>query len=409
MIRFKSFISEASASDATNMEKYIVIAYNGGFENEKSNKYGVSKAEYSKFKDVAEAIAKDIKRKTKAPKGSMVHFGSGRGKLSPDWLGTNATPKTDLYSTAGAHISLKQAGASQLMSGFREETISTFNAAVKLMGDDAPAETANIVAMIEPVLKNVMVQGSINNLNTAIETGKILKQQKIKTTSGKDITVKINPTKYKKEIKEFLAWKAQMQELSPKITAFFENNQKFKEWFCFEAATGTIKFSDDISKANWVTEFDPAGETSQVNSLIESNGPSPYIKKLASHTKIRISAKTNSGSKVDATGIGQTGGVLRAGVEKITKKAAAAMGITLESMINESYDNFFNVLSESNELLTEVDFFNKVKEWIVTTFDNLITKIKELAEAGINAVLEFLGWEVDAVLPTGDVNMFFTV
>jgi len=57
-------------------------------------------------------IAKDIKSETNAPANSMIHFGSGVGKLNPKWLGSNGTPKTDLYSTS--NIPQIKQGASNL-------------------------------------------------------------------------------------------------------------------------------------------------------------------------------------------------------------------------------------------------------------------------------------------------------
>ena len=59
---------------------------------------------YNEYADVVEKIANDIRDKTGASENSMIHFGSGAGKLNPKWRGTNNTPKTDLYSTDGINI-----------------------------------------------------------------------------------------------------------------------------------------------------------------------------------------------------------------------------------------------------------------------------------------------------------------
>ena len=134
---------------ATEFEKYIVIAYNGGFQKARDT-YGVEEENYNEEKEIAENIANDIRRKTKSPSGSMIHFGKGRGKMISWWEG-NPTPKTDLYSTAGINISLKQKGGSQLMSGLVGETRSTFKAGQIYMDKYAPKEIDYLITELEKV------------------------------------------------------------------------------------------------------------------------------------------------------------------------------------------------------------------------------------------------------------------
>ena len=93
----------------------------------------------------------------------MIHFGKGSGAMV-DWWKGNATPKTDLYSTDGINISLKQRGGSQLMSGLHDETKSTFRAATEYMDDNAPKEVEQLVNSLGKVLKNIEVQGNINSI-----------------------------------------------------------------------------------------------------------------------------------------------------------------------------------------------------------------------------------------------------
>ncbi len=102
---FKQLTEASSKVSATDMEAVIVVAYNGGFEKAKDT-FGLKQSTYDMGKDIAVGIVNDIRTKTKASVNSMVHFGSGSGKLNPKWLGSNGTPKTDLYSTDGINISL---------------------------------------------------------------------------------------------------------------------------------------------------------------------------------------------------------------------------------------------------------------------------------------------------------------
>ena len=121
MKSFKQYLAEGgSTAGATEMEAHIVISYNGGYKRAPDT-YDITPESWEASKHISQAIAKDIKNKTKAPSGSMIHFGKGNGTMIGWWKG-KATPKTDLYATNGTNISLKQRGGSQLMSGLLDET-----------------------------------------------------------------------------------------------------------------------------------------------------------------------------------------------------------------------------------------------------------------------------------------------
>lgn len=440
MLDFKKFIelNEADSSAATNMEKYIVIAYNGGSEQELKNQ-GVKAEEYTEYKEVAEKIAKDIRAKTKASPGSMVHFGKGTGNMI-DWWKGKATPKTDLYSTEGVNISLKQKGGSQLMSGLADETRSTFKAATVLMGKNSPKKLNELLKELEQVMTSVIVPGNINTIAKAISSKNVPKEIIAATGSGKEKIVKIvnkkpsdNKTKndnvfyvttdeYEQSMNELVDWKKAMKQITPKITKFFENNLEFKEWFTFEAATGYLKFNpDNRAKANWVVSFDPkTGSNNMIQRLDNGEGkPSAYLKEVAKRSDIRIAPKTATGSKVDSGGRSKTDSSFRMGLspkeEKIVANLFNSYDQPKKPMIQEHIEYRINQFVKQSLILTEDSILKTISDWAKTVkdwFNKLLTEvlniIKHLASRGLEYLIEFFGFEPKTVDVSGDIEMFFS-
>lgn len=396
MKTFKNYLSEAATAGATEMEQHIVIAFNGGYEKAPDT-FGVKKEKYEAAREVAENIAADVRRQTKAPPNSLIHFGKGTGKMV-DWWEGNPTPKTDLYSSNGkVNISLKQKGGSQVMSGLAGETRSTFKAAVNYMGENAPKEIDKLVADLEPVLKKITVQGNINNMAAAIKTKIIPDRQDIKTTSGKAITVNIDKKKYEQEMKEIIDWKAKMKEIQPVFQNYFQTNTEFAKWFTYEAATGETKFGPDrYAYSNWVVEFDPkTGKNNNINKLSDGKAsPSAYCEKLAKKVKVRVSPKTPTGSKVSKAGMGSTSGSFRLDLKE-------SFATFMEEEVTHLTESF--LLTE--EQLDEITILKKVTSWFSDIFKKLWSKVKELYRKGIEYVMDFFEYEPKIVRTSG-LQMF---
>ena len=377
---------------ATEFEKYIVIAYNGGFQKAKDT-YGVKEENYNEEKEIAENIANDIRRKTKSPSGSMIHFGKGRGKMISWWEG-NPTPKTDLYSTAGINISLKQKGGSQLMSGLVGETRSTFKAGQIYMDKYAPKEIDYLIKELEKVLTRITVQGNINTMTKAIKDKVIPDRVDAKTSTGKDKTVMIDKAKYEKEMQTMIDWKSRMKEINPVFIKFFQDNPEFKKWFTYEAATGDMKFKpDNISNATWVVEFDPkTGKNNLIEKLAEGpDSPSAFLEKLSKKVRVRISAKTGTGSKVTAAGTSSTSGAFRVEVREET----------FQSFMENEWSSFYDRMLLSEEQLDELKIVQSVKNWLSNLYKKILVVIKELAAKGIQALSEFFEFEPTNVQTKG--------
>jgi len=391
-----SSITEAAGKvSATDMEAVIVVAYNGGFEKAKDT-FGLKQETYDLGKDIATGIVADIRSKTKASPNSMIHFGSGSGKLNPKWLGSNGTPKTDLYSTDGINISLKQKGGSQVMSGYREETISTFHAAIASMGSDAPKEIHKLMKDLDPVLKKITVPGNINTIITSIKNKTMPKGVKAKVGNSKrQLDIKFDKKEYEAKQNEIIDWKSSMKELNPVFRKFFEDNQEFRRFFVYEAATGDFKFTPDAhANSNWMVEFDPASGTNNnvVQLSLGRNKPAPFIDKLAKKVVVRISPKTPTGSKVSAQGTSATVGSFRLTVSE--------MAPTFSDMMLIEEQNFHRELLTEGTI-SEAQLFQKLKGWLSNLYSKVMNKVKQLIKMGYEAVMAFFEFEVDKVDTAG--------
>tara|TARA_Y100000034_G_scaffold135848_1_gene209442 strand:- start:2 stop:1213 length:1212 start_codon:yes stop_codon:yes gene_type:complete len=395
MKRFRTYLKEAKTHNvsATAMESHIVVAYNGGFDKAPDT-LGITREQYESAKNVSESIAKDIRKRTKAPSGSMIHFGSGNGKMVEWWKG-NATPKTDLFSTAGINISLKKAGGSQLMSGLLGETKSTFRAATEYMDAHAPEDVDIMVSLLDNVLKRVVVQGNIKAMTDAVKS-KIIPKKITAQVGAKrqEKTITVDTKRYQQELDDFIDWKNAMKSTSKAFIKYFENNAEFKKWFVYEAATGETKFRPDkFADSNWVVEFDPdTGKNNLIEQLSVGRAkPSPFITKLSKKANIRISAKSGSGSKMSATTFtGTTSGAFRVDIKE-----------TLYDYIGESFETFSDQLLLTEETLTEIKIIASVKKWLSNLAKGLLAKLKEVASKGLQNLLAFVGFQPDKITTSG--------
>ena len=346
MRSFKQHINEQAKTKipAAKFEELIVIAFNGGFNNAK-DRYGIEENLYNEYADVVEKIANDIRD----------------------------------------NISLKKKGGSQLMSGYKDETLATFDAAVEYMGKEAPEDAARLVKQLEPVMKKLTVQGNINSLVNAIKKNVIPKTVRAKF-GKKNVDIDIDQAKYQESMKSLIDMKKALKGVQPIVRDYFQKNPIFSQFFCYEAATGETKFlPDTYAKANWLVEFDDKGGSNLVEKLSEGRAsPSSYIKGIAKKVDIRVSVKTPTGSRVSSKGTADTVGAFRLIVNSHAHK--------LENEI-------------LNEQTLNENLFVKIKNWLKDLFIKIMTRLKELAKYGIDAILRFFEIEPEKVETSG-LQMF---
>ena len=206
-------------------------------------------------------------------------------------------------------------------------------------------------------------------------------------------------------------WKSEMKQTGIVFKEFFENNYEFKKWFCYEAATGETKFRPDkYANSNWVVEFDPkTGKNNKINQLsIKNNVPSPYIKEITKKARIRIAPKTGSGSKVRLDLTARTSGSLRIDIKDEFLGGNSYLKEnedTFTNFMEKSFKEFTNSFLLTEEPLTEIRLFNRIKKWFKDISIKLLQKVKQLAVKGIRFILDFFEFQIDRIKTSG-LEMF---
>lgn len=437
-------LQEAKKLSATQWEQVIVIAFNGGW-NKKSDTFGISEAEYRSVAPIAEKIAQDIKRATNATRTEMLHFGTGGGesiRMVEWWKGKN-TPKTDCYTTNGVRVSLKKQGGSQLISGLKDETLSTFTAATKYLNASENVY-ASLLSEIEDVLSQRVKAGEYTiNMITQVaddieQYRKLSEKEKAQLASigieseadvqqwiDDVITFKKGDTRTVSSIdreaifdaaKKMVGIRKEFQKLTPVVQDWFENNREFKMWFTYEAASGHLKFSPTPkASANWIVEFDTNGGANEVNRLEEASStssriiPSAYLRNLSQKTTFRLSFKTSTGS-----GKGGTSAVSFRSSEKTKKQLEKERMVRTESVSALEYfaESAWRDIMES--VLLQEGIWDSVKSSVASVYrtivewvSRIVAKLRELLANGIDAFLAFIGIEIENVEVDG-IDMLFS-
>jgi len=358
-MNFTTFLSEEKIT-AADFENFITVAFNGGPKKDKDTPIK-SMAAYEANLPALKNIVKALKGS--GFKGRMIQTGKAQGKLSPAWTGTDKTPKADMV-VGKRGISLKKRGGSQLTSAKQAETMSTFNAAVGFMDSEVPGEATKLANDLSALMLEYAVPKKLGNI------GEFLKKIK-------------NPTEYRKTrgnerklANEYLSKTDMMKVMTERVRTFFDGNDTFRNFFVYEAATGAEKFKPDPSaSANYIVAFDEAGSTS-IHQISKGYGKiGPYIPKLASTVKLRISWKTHSSKSQ------KTFPSFRADVRDDVNDE-----VTFQSL----FDEHFSELNE-NIFTDAKNFLSNIKDSIQDFIKKAAALIYKLAKKGIMAVLKFLG------------------
>ena len=358
-MNFTTFLSEEKIT-AADFENFITVAFNGGPERDKDTPI--------KSMDAYNANLPALKQIVKALKGAgfkgrMIQTGKAQGKLSPTWMGTDKTPKADMVVGKNG-ISLKKRGGSQLTSAKQAETMSTFNAAVGFMDSQAPGEATRLAKELSDLMLEFAVPKKLGNIGEFLK--KIKDPVEYRKTRGTE----------RKLANEYLAKTDAFKMMSDRVRTFFANNDTFRNFFVYEAATGVEKFRPDPSAAaNYIVAFDESGSTS-IHKISNGYGRiGPYIPKLASTVKLRISWKTHSSKSQ------KTFPSFRADVRDDVNDE-----VTFQSMFEEHF-------SELNEnIFTDAkNFLSNIKDKIQDFIKKAAAHIYNLAKKGIMAILRFLG------------------
>jgi len=322
-------------------------------------------------------------------KSGMTQYGRGKSSLSSFWKtpspgvtgGTNATPKTDMY-TSDYHISLKKKGGSQLASGATGETLSTFYAALQHFSTDK-----NGLTVIDEVMK--AIQDNFTKLQTDYSKTGLEVVSKDKKKQGK------LSSKDKVAFEKYIATedfhKAFNATLIPKLDSI-KDATIFKEWLIFEAMSGFSKFEGEKSKSSVCMEF--SAENGSVTKFIEvtsdgktgglSDSPkvSGMVKKVAKKAKIYAAWKSSGKNPYSTLRISGYG-------EDRDYDGTTLMGCIRKTIEEDKISQAF--LKEDVQQLDE--FWFKLPRWITTTFN----KIKGMGKDAIKWVTNLIAKIMKAV------------
>ena len=322
--------------------------------------------ELSKYKPVYESLGKY----TKKYKVSIEKFSGQNIATSNFWkeeTGKDSDePKTDLISDDNKLRLSAKKGAAQLMSAAKEEAKATVLAA---------ARTAKLSST---AITNLMKL--INNFATSTKTDK-LNTGELKNADPKKIKSKINI-----DAKKILDKADKVQkDLQTELNTLFESNPTFKLAFAYEAMTGQEKFSDVRGKANFVIAFNNSFTDVKLEDI--SKLSSPMVKNIADKCKVSVAFKSSS-YKIEG--------------KKAGYRFFSSLRLGLEDLLSKQ-EKLTEIIETEN--LTELEIWNKIKQFFSYLYDkfnqlvdyisNGLEKLKELAKEGLDAVLEFLGIDVE--------------
>ena len=368
---------EGSTEAAKEMEYVLVHAAGGKQESEYKNlKKYTDKFGFDEPLDVGKKIIDGIG--LTGAGGYMAASGEITSKKwsdgTPQWTGTNVTPKTDIV-LGDKKVSLKK-GSSQLMSGGPAESMSTYRAAVE---NTTSFDLTNLAKEVEDGITNLLpstVGEFMGGADLQKTGGTVYKDTRRKKGKLGDVA----PGTFDKD-KVLKAADDHNQALKKKFAQLFAQNIEFKKNFVYEAMTGAVKFDRGPAAADWflVVDFDGTYEMNVVKSADD-----PYVSKVLSKVKPDVKFKSTAVKKtIDGVKDQKTGHYRFWSVVGLGYKAAV-------KNLNNAYEDY-----ENGELLQE-GFFDKVKK-IYKRFQQFLSrvfmKMKAFITASVNNMAEFLGVE----------------
>mgnify|MGYP001331550163 CR=1 FL=1 len=318
----------------------------------------------------------------------LEQYGASSAKLNSNWKGKNTTPKTDLLGDGKKRkISLKKAGGSQLMSGKSKETISTFESAMSMMGDNSPRQVKSVIDNLEKKMGEMNEKGTIGALEKLRDSGKPL-----------------TPAQ-KKSIEQMEGLQFTAKELTSEMDSLFENLE-FKQYFCFEAATGVGKFAEPLAVANELVEFNPDKAT--ITKHLPMKKPKD-AKVLAQTNKFYVSFKTGGGGSKPYLSMRSGNVNFKNIVKEELGKERIGMQLLHEGAVEQldEFQMFSRLVQKVKDIGSAIkNQAKKILNAIMKRVKAVFKKIKDLGKGMFNALLNFFGLEVQNVKITSTAKSF---
>ena len=310
---FSEILSEGR-SRGESMEEVIISAVNGK---------PVGNAKHDIDKEAGVKVAAFLKKS--GIRGKGVVLGADNYPVSAEWAsfwpgkvpGSTKTPKTD-FIIGKARISLKTGSQAQLMSGGRNESTATFNAALNATKSSiAPKVVKKIEKMLEGLAPASVAKGG-------------LKQEIAK---GKDKMVMAADKAHKEMMKE--------------LGNLFSTNKEFANAFAFEAMSGDVKFNDSKAACTHFLVTDWDGDNCAYHKVTDKS----YISNIANKMDLSVRFKTTSvKKKID-------GKDTKTGEYRYWSVVGLIVG-----KLTEEFEELENNPNLNEGMITNA--FNKLKSWL---------------------------------------------
>jgi hypothetical protein len=316
----------------------------------------------------------------------MIHTGRKVGTPSALWKKTfkdagikmnpkSMTPKTDM-KTGKYNISLKQTGGSQLMSGYKGDTMGVITAAYdKAM---KAREGTDLLVGLEQTFGYMLGDVKDNFAKSQDVAGGALDVRKKVKASGEQKKNLLNDV-------ETTVWETiqKGERVQEHIRQIMEQHPLVKEYAVEEAMTGNMKFSDKLAKSNYLMVFSPSG-TSSLKKIDEG-----IIQEYASKVSWSVGIKSAQGKGALS---------LRAIVKDEYEPTS-----TFKQILSEAWDE----IGEDRIYLAE-GWWDKVKDtakkgldWakekalkvLELLWNKVVSKIINLLKGGYVWISKIFGWQ----------------
>jgi len=221
------------------------------------------------------------------------------------------------------------------MSAGQAEAISTFEAAMSMYSIDSKGKknVESIIDTIQEDMGRMTTRGTIGSVEKIKDSGKKLSPQDMA------------------KVQEMEGLQLNAKEITAKLNNLF-SDEVFKSYFCWEAATGTVKFKPSPDAvANVIVKFQ---ETGTIKDYLVLDSPLSAGKTLAKGNNFFVSFKTGAANSRPYL-------ALRSKNVKAIQKNINEQ-FSFKQIIREECEKEGMVLSESAfEQLDEFSLWNKVK------------------------------------------------
>ena len=216
-------------------------------------------------------------------------------------------------------------------------------------------------------------------------------------------------------------------KLKPKFDKLWQNDI-FKKWVVYEAASGNFKFSgdDDLNSsqaamANRILQFNSSGKIKDV--MITPDWAKGYSGKVSSNVGYKTAGKTKATAFRLMTEQGvknpeKYNSLFEYEMEQILKTEQVKLNEGINKIIEQSellQEGFFdNLVKKGKSLISSLKrvlttLMNKIKNFLKKYFIDVakkaIAKLKQYAKQGFNFFVEALGIQVDGTASVGKISL----